>query len=229
MNKKPILALTVAVAFSFVSHVDAQIVINEIDSDTFNAPGNLTDYKEFIELYSLSGTTTSLSNLTIVLFNGGNASDAAYLVLDLDGLSTDANGYFLIGTTNLTDVTVDNTTLLGAGNLLQNGADAVALYSGDFSIGGTPTTTNLLDVIVYGTDDPADNGLLTALGETIQFDEGAPTPPNDAANLTLQRFANGTGDFVLASPTPDAVNVPEPSSFALLGFGALAGLVRRRR
>jgi uncharacterized protein len=222
MNQKSILTLAVAAAFSLVGQVNAQIVINEIESDTFNMP--TTDYAEFIELYSLSGTITSLDGLTLVLFNGNG--DVSYAVLDLDGLFTDANGYFLIGTTNLTGVTVDNTSLLGVGNVLQNGQDAVALYSGNFA-GGAATTLNLLDVVVYGTDDPDDTGLLTALGETIQFNEG-PNPGSDAANMSLQRFANGTGDFVLATPTPDAVNVPEPSCIAMLGFAALGGLVRRR-
>jgi PEP-CTERM motif len=75
---------------------------------------------------------------------------------------------------------------------------------------------------------PADGPLLVALGEKIQFNEG-PNPGSDALNMSLQRFPNGSGDFFLAPPTPDAVHVPEPSSITLLGFGALAGLVRRRR
>lgn len=208
---------------SFVGHANGQIIINEIESDTFNSP--TTDYAEFIELYSLSGTVTSLNGLTLVLFNGNG--DTSYGVLDLDGFFTDANGYFLIGTTNLTGITVDNTTLLGAGNILQNGQDAVALYSGDFA-GGAATTMNLLDAVVYGTDDPDDTGLLAALGETVQYNEG-PNPGSDALNMSLQRFPNGSGEFVLAARTPDAVNIPEPSSIALLGFGATGGLIRRRR
>ena len=224
MNKQSIVAFAVAAAFSFIGQVRAQIVINEIESDTFNTPS--TDYAEFIELFSLSGAVTSLNGLTLVLFNGNG--DVAYAVLDLDGLFTDANGYFVIGSTNLTGVTVDNTSLLGAGNILQNGQDAVALYSGDFVIGALATTINLVDAVVYGTDDADDAGLLTALGETIQFNEG-PNPTSNAANMSLSRFANGTGEFVLTTPTPDATNVPEPSTIALLGVGAMAGLARRRR
>jgi hypothetical protein len=231
MNKKSFIALVAAAnAFNLVGQLHAQIVINEIESDTFNTP--TTDYAEFIELYSLSGTTTSLNGFTLVLFNGGNGDaspDVSYRALDLDGFSTDANGYFVIGTTSVPEA--DNTTFLGAGNILQNGQDAVALYLGDataFPNGTAPTTTNLIDVVVYGTDDPVDGPLLAAFGETIQFNEG-PNPTSDAANMSLSRFVNGSGDFVLTTPTPGTANVPEPSSITLLGFGALAGLVCRRR
>jgi uncharacterized protein len=210
MNKKPILALALAAAFSFVGQVHAQIVINEIDSDTFNTP--TTDYAEFIELFSLSGTVTSLNGLTLVLFNGNG--DVSYGAIDLDGLFTDANGFFLLGSTSVTGA--DNTSLLGAGNILQNGADAVALYLGDatsFPNGTAPTTTNLLDAVVYDTDDADDTGLLTALGETIQFNEG-PNPGSDAANMSLQRFPNGSGDFFLAPPTRPTFRNP-PASLCL--------------
>jgi uncharacterized protein len=221
---KPILVIALAAAFSIVRQVDAQIVINEIESDTFNTP--TTDYGEFIELYSFTGTTTSLDGLTLVLYNGNG--DVAYGSLDLDGFSTDANGYFVIGTTSILES--DNTSLLGAGNILQNGQDAVALYLGDatsFPNGTAVTTTNLLDAIVYGTDDPDDTGLLTALGETTQFNEG-PNPSSNAANMSLSRFPQGNGEFTLATPTPGAANVPEPSGIALLGIGAMAGVLRWR-
>jgi hypothetical protein len=234
---KRILALTIAATFVCVGPTQAQIVINEINSDSFNTP--TTDYFEFIELYSLTGTTTALDGLTLVLFNGGNgnaAADVSYRVLDLDGFSTDANGYFVIGTPSVLGADETN-FLLGPGptftpgNIIQNGQDAIALYLGDataFPNGTAPTTLNLVDAIVYGTDDADDTILLAALGETIQFNEG-PNPSSDAADRSLSRFTDGTGDFMLSTPTPGAVNVPEPTSVALLGLGAMAGLVRRRR
>jgi uncharacterized protein len=225
MNKKSAFALAVAAAFSLAGHAHAQFVISEIESDTFNTPS--TDYGEFIEIFSLSGTTTLLDGLTLVLINGNG--DVSYRAMDLDGLSTDANGYFVFGTTAISGA--DDTSFLGAGNLLQNGQDAVGLYSGDainFPNGTAATTTGLIDVIVYGTDDPDDTGLLAALGETVQYNEG-PNPGSDAANMSLSRFPGPTDEFVLTTPTPGTANVPEPSSIALLGFGALVGLGRRRQ
>ena len=67
---------------------------------------------------------------------------------------TDANGYFTLGNPGVPGV--DLIFDPGEFGLLQNGADAVALYAGnatDFPNGTTVTTTNLQDAIVYGTDD----------------------------------------------------------------------------
>ena len=62
----------------------------------------------------------------IALFNGGNGSDAAYNTIDLSGQVTDENGFFVIGSADVPNVDLVAFTTNG----LQNGADAVALYSG---------------------------------------------------------------------------------------------------
>ncbi len=178
----------------------AAIVINEIDSDT---PG--TDAAEFVELFDGGAGNTSLDGYVLVFFNGNAASDASYAAFDLDGFVTDANGYFVAGNAGVAGV-----DLVFAGNLLQNGADAVALYQGnaaDFPNGTAPTTANLVDAIVYDTADPDDAALLAALGETVQFDE-AGAGPSDAN--ALARLPNGSGDFVAQAPTPGASNDPLP-------------------
>ena len=83
---KPLFFLLLVFATTFST---AQLYINEIESDS---PG--TDNAEFIELYSAS-PNTNLDGYVLVLFNGSD--DASYAAYDLDGYSTDANGYFIIG------------------------------------------------------------------------------------------------------------------------------------
>jgi hypothetical protein len=231
--KKKLLAFAAAAPLVCVAvPASAALVINEIDSDTYNSPA--TDYAEFIEIYSTTGAATPLDGLTLVLFNGNG--DVSYGAIDLDGLTTDANGYYVLGTPSVPGA--QNTTLLvnqgTPGNSLQNGQDAVALYTGDatsFPNGTAATTVDLVDAIVYGTGDPEDTGLLAALGETVQYDEGSPTPPSDAANLTLSRSPDGFGDFMLLAPTPGSANVvPEPAaSMTLLALGGLLFARRRRK
>ncbi len=130
------------------------IIINEVDSDT---PG--TDAAEFIELYDGGAGNTPLDGYVVVLFNGSN--DLSYAAYDLDGFSTDANGYFVIGNTGVPGVSI-----VFAGNFLQNGADGVALYTDNASNfpSDTPvTSTNLVDALVYDTNDGDDAGLLVLL------------------------------------------------------------------
>ena len=170
------------------------VLINEVDSNT---PG--ADDQEFIELFGPGGT--SLDGLVLVLFNGAN--DESYDSIDLDGLSIPADGYFVIG-----NALASNVDLVIPDGTVQNGADAVALYTGDgtaFPFGTAATTTNLRDAIVYDTNDGDDAALLAALGETVQFDEAA-NGLDDTESL--QRIPNGTdGDnFTAIAPTPGAVN-----------------------
>ena len=181
--------------------VSPVFVINEIDVDQSGS-----DTQEFIEIYDSGIGNASLDGLTIGLYNGSNGE--IYKTISLDGYSTNADGYFVVGSD-----TVPNVDLVAfATSQLQNGADAVALYSGDAP--DIPTTDNLLDAIVYGTNDGDAAVLLAAFGQTVQYNESANgTSTTDA----LARQEDGTGNFVAQAPTPGASNfIAPPTEITLI-------------
>jgi hypothetical protein len=150
-------------------------VINEVDADQTGS-----DAAEFIEI--LWTPNTALDGLVVVLFNGSD--DQSYIAFDLDTYSTDANGFFILANTG---IAVAGDFDMGAGNAVQNGADAIALYTGneaDFPNDTPITTTGLIDVIVYGTSDGDDAELLTGFSETVQYDENA-NAAKDTESLQL--------------------------------------------
>lgn len=177
------------------------LVINEVDSDT---PG--TDVLEFVEIYDGGIGNSELSGLVLVFYNGND--DKSYAAYDLDGYSTDANGYFVLG-----NIAVANFDMVLPNGALQNGQDAVALYIGDAASfpNTTPvTTSNLLDALVYDTDDADDPGLLVLLNSSQpQINENG---RSNAANHSMQRLPNGSGgqrntiSYNMALPTPGAMN-----------------------
>ena len=59
----------------------------------------------------------------------------------------------------------------------------------------------MIFAVVYGNNDIDDVGLLSGLGETIQYDEG--TAGNGATN-SLQRQADGS--FKAGAPSPNTIN-----------------------
>ncbi len=177
------------------------LIINEIDADTQGS-----DALEFVELYDGGTGNTPLDGYVVVNYNGSN--DTSYNAFDLDGFSTNAEGYFVIG-----NAAVANVDLVVPGNSFQNGADAVVLYFGDatsFPNGTAVTTENIIDAVVYDTNDADDAGLLVLLNA------GEPQL-NEAVNgnkdgESLQRVPNGQGGarntsgYVAKVPTPGADN-----------------------
>jgi len=159
-------------------------VINEVDADT---PG--TDTAEYIEI--LWTPNTALDGLVVVLFNGSN--DTSYAAYDLDGKTTDANGFFILGgTAVISGSDID----MGASNTIQNGADAVGIYTGndtDFPNGTAVTATNLLSGVVYDTNDNDAAGLLAAIGG-IQYNEDENVAKD---TQSVQRKTDGTYDSYL--------------------------------
>jgi hypothetical protein len=78
------------VALSASASAGGGVLINEVDADN---PG--TDTLEFVELYDGGVGSTPLDGLVVVLYNGNG--DTSYAAFDLDGFSTDANGFFALG------------------------------------------------------------------------------------------------------------------------------------
>jgi plastocyanin len=187
------------------------VLINEVDTDQTSS-----DTAEFIELFDGGVGNTSLTGLVLVLFNGSD--DQVYRTMDLDGYTTNATGYFVVGNS-----LAPNVVLTFTNGLLQNGPDAVALYTGsasDFTGSTLVTTVNLLDAFVYGAGPDSDAGLLTLLnvGQPQVSEAGA----GDAARDSNQRCSNGSGGtrntaaYLQALPssgtTNTCPNVPTPTS-----------------
>ncbi len=187
----------VLLLFIFSYTVSAQIVINEIDSDTPS-----TDDREFIELKS-TVPYFPLDGYVLVLFNGNATSTTAnqsYYTLDLDGLTTDANGIILIGNALISPAP----DKIVADNIIQNGADGIAIYLGnasDFPEFTLATSTNLINALMYDTKDADATALMNLLGVTVQYDEGQ---NNLQTTQSVQRKNDGT--YETKNPTPGANN-----------------------
>ncbi|MCF6130669.1 endonuclease [Flavobacterium sp. WG47] len=188
---KKLLFLIALISFS----ANAQVVINELDSDTPS-----TDDKEFIELKSTT-PNFSLTGYVLVFFNGtGSQATLSYYAIDLDGLTTDANGIVSIGDLLVSPVP----SKILPDNIFQNGPDGVGLYLGnatDFPAGTAATTTNLINALVYDTSDADATALMTALNVTSQIDENA-----NAAQTTQSIQRKNDGTYETKAPTPGANN-----------------------
>ena len=190
------LFLSLLSSFTIFSQV---IVINEIDSDTPSI-----DDKEFVELKTQT-PNFSLDGYVLVCFNGNpnsgtNTALKSYYTMGLDGLTTDANGLVLLGNN---DVSPYPARIFGD-NLLQNGADAIAVYLGsyaDFPDGTSATTTNLIHAVAYDTSDADAVELMALLGLTEQYNEDE---NGEKDTESVQRKADGTYETKL--PTPGVPN-----------------------
>ena len=183
--------------FIFSYFASAQVVINELDSDTPS-----TDDREFIELKSTT-PNFPLDGYVLVFFNGNPTASTAnksYYTIDLDGLTTDANGIILIGNSQISPAP----DKIFPDNIIQNGADGVALYLGnasDFPDDTLATSVNLIDALMYDTNDADATALMTLLGVSIQINENA---NNLQTTQSVQRKNDGT--YETKNPTPGANN-----------------------
>lgn len=170
-------------------------IINELDADTDGV-----DTKEFIEIKT-DNAFTPLDGYMIVLFNESiSGGDASYFNLELDGFMTDINGLFVLGATDVVPIADYQFEL----NTIQNGADAVGLYladEADMPLGTLATTVNLVDALVYDTNDSDDTVLLNLLGQTQQYNEG------ENGNKDFQSIQRANdGSWYVGDPTPKQLN-----------------------
>ncbi len=181
----------------------SQVVINELDCDT---PG--VDNMEFIEL--LSDTPNfPLDGYVLVFFNGSTSGmNSSYFTIDLDGYVTDINGLLLIGSNAVSP----SPQVIISENVIQNGADAVAIYQGndtDFPEDTVATITNLVDVLIYGTADADDADMIAIFNQDPRFtniqqiNEGSGNNTN-----SIQRFVDMDDNvsYTATVPTPRQLN-----------------------
>jgi hypothetical protein len=201
-----ILYFFLAILMITVPYAGGEVLINEVDSDQSG-----TDVEEFVELYNTDGSPVDLAagGYVLVLYNG--FTDTSYQATDLTGTIA-ANGYYIVGATDI----VPNVDLVPAGWYVQNGPDAVALYSGESASNfpnDTPVTaTNLVDAVVYDTADADDTGLISVLtpGQPQIDEDGGGSKDTES----IQRDPDGaggalnTGSYATYPPTPGAANGP---------------------
>ncbi|MBI1840927.1 MAG: nuclease, partial [Verrucomicrobia bacterium] len=129
--------------------------------------------------------------MVIVFIEG--IGDISYRAFDLDGYSTDANGYFVLG-----NAAVPNVDMIMSDASLRDGenniAHAVALYVGnasDFPNGTGLRTSNLIDAMIYDKGDANDTGLQALLNPgQPQVNENL---GGDSQINSMQRCPNGSG------------------------------------
>ncbi|PKQ63072.1 hypothetical protein BZG02_09905 [Labilibaculum filiforme] len=198
--------VTVSIEVPVVSN----ILINELDCDQLS-----TDTFEFVELYDGGAGNTSLEGYILVFYNGSN--DLSYATYDLTGLTTNTDGFFVIG-----NVAVANVGMVISDNSLQNGADAVALYkapAANFPNNTALTTESLVDFVAYDTDDADDAGLLVGLTMGEQINENA---SGDKENHSIYRSSDGEGGarnttaFIAGIPTPGKSNTSSSSAIKVV-------------
>ena len=178
-------------------------VINEVDADNPS-----TDTAEFIELFDGGNGNTPLDGYSLVLFNGSN--DSSYQTFDLDGQMTNAQGYFVL-CGDAESVANCDLEVSPNSNLIQNGADAVALYQADatdFPNSSSITQVGLVDALVYDTNDNDDGALLGLLNPNQpQVNEGGAGDKDNHSNQRCGELTTqNTDGYIQTTPTPGLAN-----------------------
>lgn len=202
--------VAVLLMFFAFAKAESQVVINELDADTPS-----TNDRQFVELKT-DNPFTSLNGYVMVFFNGSTSSSTgmgrSYYTVDLDGLTTDQNGLVVLGSSLVSPVP---DRYLAESNI-QLGADAVAIYAGndtDWPDQTFANTTNLIDALIYDTDDADNVALMSLLGINVQINE------NENGNKTtesIQRKSDGT--YEVKAPTPHSLNDATAPTYVGIDF-----------
>ncbi|WP_411894724.1 endonuclease [Winogradskyella sp. A2] len=187
-------------AFVISGVISAQVlVINELDSDNPS-----TDTAEFVEIKSQT-PNFSTDGFILVFFNGSTSGgDSSYLVIDLNGYETDNNGLLVVGSEGVSPFP----QLIISENVIQNGADAVAIYQDSpiaFPEGTVANITNLVDVLIYDTSDADDLTLIDIFNDDPNF--ASITQINEGSSGSVNSIQrNNDGTYFTATPTPRRLN-----------------------
>ncbi|XP_066267049.1 uncharacterized protein [Branchiostoma lanceolatum] len=181
------------------------IIINELNSDT---PG--IDTEEYVELYNKGSSNVDLSDFQLVFYNG--ADNLAYLIIQLTG-SIPANGYFTIGSTNVTPT--PNLVFTNAENVIHNGIDAVALHyqRSDIAVGATVSSVGLVDALVHTKyAPPSESALIDALtpGQQPALELAYITAGDASLGRCSGQDPLSLAQFRMTVPTPGTSNNCNP-------------------
>ncbi|XP_026548382.1 uncharacterized protein LOC113430114, partial [Notechis scutatus] len=175
------------------------LLINEVNADN---PGD--DTMEYLELYHVSGRRVALKGYHLVLYNG--KGNMAYKVLDLDGFSTDDQGFLLIGSGNL----VPRPAIILSKATIQNGPDAIAVYFGrsDLYVGMPVDNEGLEDALVHKSNkrDKADELTRVLTPGTEAFLEDPSFRTTDDESLERCQGMDSQRFFQVGAPTPGSDN-----------------------
>ena len=192
----------------------AQVVVNEVFAGGSNsgAPFN----QDYVELFNNGEAGVDLGGFSLQYATATGAT-FSNIITFASGTFIGAGQFFVItaSTAGATGAAVPNVTHTGATVGLANAGGKIRFLDSS----GTPI---IVDFVGWGTADTR---------------EGAGNAPAMTNTTSLQRIPNGFDsnnnnlDFQLLGPSPGALNVPEPSTYAMMGLGAalLVGMQRLRR